>query len=72
MNIDIILIIILCVVLFIIFYCICLRYKIRLNSDRFKKTTHRLMRRNIVSPTIELDIETKDEKENDIRFSQIV
>ncbi len=72
MDVDIILIIVLCAVVFAILYCICLRYKNGLKMGRFKQTTHRLMRRNIVSPTIEIDIESKDEKENEIRFSQIV
>lgn len=72
MNIDAIITILLCAFVFTMLYCICLSCKNTSKMDRLKKITYRLMRRNSVSPTIEIDIESKDEKENEIRFSQIV
>lgn len=72
MNIDIIITILLCAFLFTMLYCICLRCKKVVKTDRLKKVAYRLMRRNSVSPTIAVDMESKDEKENEIRFSQIV
>ncbi len=72
MNIDAIITILLCAFVFTMLYCICLRCKSASKMDRLKNITYRLMRRNSVSPTIEVDIEPKDEKENEVRFSQIV
>lgn len=72
MNADIIITILLCAFVFTMLYCICLRCKKVAKTDRLKKLAYRLMRRNSVSPTIAVDMESKDEKENEIRFSQIV
>jgi hypothetical protein len=72
MNIDAIITILLCAFVFTMLYCICLSCKNTSKMDRLKKITYRLMRRNSVSPTIEIDIEPNNEKENEIRFSQIV
>jgi hypothetical protein len=72
MNIDAIITILLCAFVFTMLYCICLSCKNTSKMERLKKITNRLMRRNSVSPTIEIDIEPNNEKENEIRFSQIV
>ena len=70
MNIDAIITILLFAFVFTILYFICLKCKI---MDR----PNRVIRRNIVAPTIEIDFAptieiNMDEKENAVRFSQNV
>lgn len=72
MNIDAIITILLCAFVFTMLYCVCLRCKSASKMERLKNITYRLMSRNSVSPILDVDMETNDEKGNEVRFSQIV
>jgi hypothetical protein len=65
MNVDAMITILLCVFVFTLLYFICVKCK---KMDR----QNRHMRRNTVTPTIEIDIDFTFEKENAVRISQNV
>ena len=72
MNTGIIITILLSVILFIMLYCALTIYGLygRVPKiDRLKMLKNKLMRRNTVSPIIDVDIESKDEKEHEVRVA---